>query len=43
VSFLGGWGQNGGNGPNVLVGQSFAYKKAVTATQSSWVQNFTVQ
>jgi hypothetical protein len=41
--FLGGWGDNSGAGPTILVGQGFGYKKASTGTSSSWVRNFTVQ
>jgi phage-related tail fiber protein len=40
---FGAWGQNGGNGPNVAVGQGFFYKKAVGGVSTSWVRSFTVQ
>jgi hypothetical protein len=37
------WTPGNPNGPDIGVGQAFFYKKASTASNPNWVQNFTVQ
>jgi hypothetical protein len=43
-SYIPGWegGNNDPNGPTLLVGQGFGYKK-LTGANNAWVRNFTVQ